>query len=77
MLQVSDQDTQSLALTRLWFEHLAPDPMSVVMSVCRQPFIELRLAGFQVLQVLAEQQWGQEYINKTPGECGTWQFYYM
>lgn len=66
-LKISDQDTQSLALTKSWFEHLAPDPMSVLMSVCRQPFIELRLAGLQVLQVLAEQQWGQEYINITPG----------
>ncbi|KAJ9587033.1 hypothetical protein L9F63_019375, partial [Diploptera punctata] len=65
-LKESDQDTQSLELTKSWFEHLSSDPMSVVMSVCRQPFIELRLAGLQILQVLAEQQWGQEYINKTP-----------
>lgn len=37
------------------------------MSVCRQPFTELRLAGLQVLRVLAEQQWGQENINSMPG----------
>jgi 26S proteasome non-ATPase regulatory subunit 5 len=42
--------------------------MELVMSVCRQPFIELRLAGLQVLQVLAEQPWGQESINNTPGK---------
>lgn len=65
--QVSDQDTQSLTLTRSWFEQLAPNPMELVMSVCRQPFTELRLAGLQVLQVLAEQPWGQESINDTPG----------
>jgi 26S proteasome non-ATPase regulatory subunit 5 len=42
--------------------------MELVMSVCHQPFIELRLAGLQILQVLAEQQWGQENINSTPGK---------
>jgi 26S proteasome non-ATPase regulatory subunit 5 len=42
--------------------------MELVMSVCRQPFTELRLAGLQVLRVLAEQQWGQENISDMPGE---------
>jgi 26S proteasome non-ATPase regulatory subunit 5 len=42
--------------------------MELVMSVCRQPFVELRLAGLQILQVLAEQQWGQERMNSTPGK---------
>jgi hypothetical protein len=65
--QVSDQDTQSLALTKSWFEQLAPNPMELVVSVCHLPFIELRLAGLQIFRVLAEQQWGQEIINNTPG----------
>jgi 26S proteasome non-ATPase regulatory subunit 5 len=69
VLQVADQDTLSLAITKSWFEQLAPNPMELVVSVCRQPFTELRLAGLQVLRVLAEQQWGQENINSTPGEC--------
>jgi len=67
--QVADQDTLSLAITKSWFEQLAPNPMELVVSVCRQPFTELRLAGLQVLRVLAEQQWGQENINSMPGEC--------
>jgi len=66
--QVAYQDTLSLAITKSWFEQLAPNPMELVVSVCRQPFTELRLAGLQVLRVLAEQQWGQENINSMPGE---------
>ncbi|GFG29907.1 hypothetical protein Cfor_09925 [Coptotermes formosanus] len=66
-LKVADQDTLSLAITKSWFEQLASNPMDLVVSVCRQPFTELRLAGLQVLRVLAEQQWGQENINSTPG----------
>jgi len=66
--QVADQDTQSLALTKSWFDQLAPNPMELVMSVCHQPFVELQLAALQVLRVLAEQQWGQETINNTPGK---------
>jgi hypothetical protein len=42
--------------------------MELVMSVCHQPFVELQLAALQVLRVLAEQQWGQETINNTPGK---------
>ena len=64
--QVADQDTLSLAITKSWFEQLAPNPMELVVSVCHQPFPELRLAGMQVLRVLAEQQWGQENINSKP-----------
>ncbi|XP_069676869.1 26S proteasome non-ATPase regulatory subunit 5 isoform X3 [Periplaneta americana] len=66
-LKLPDQNSQSLAITKSWFEKMAVNPMELIMSVCRQPFTELRLAGMQVLQVLAEQQWGQECINSTPG----------
>ncbi|XP_069676870.1 26S proteasome non-ATPase regulatory subunit 5 isoform X4 [Periplaneta americana] len=65
-LKLPDQNSQSLAITKSWFEKMAVNPMELIMSVCRQPFTELRLAGMQVLQVLAEQQWGQECINSTP-----------
>ncbi|CAG2056081.1 unnamed protein product [Timema podura] len=37
--------------------------MELIMHVGRQPFPELKLAVLQVLNVLGEQQWGQEYIK--------------
>ncbi|XP_066999030.2 26S proteasome non-ATPase regulatory subunit 5 [Anabrus simplex] len=66
-LKVPDQDTLSLALTKSWFDALSPNPLETIMAVSRQPFPELRLAGLQVLNVLAEQSWGQEYMKNHPG----------
>ncbi|XP_034241608.1 26S proteasome non-ATPase regulatory subunit 5-like isoform X1 [Thrips palmi] len=66
-LQVADQNNQSLSMTKRWFEALSPTPMDFVMSLCRQPFPEIRLAGFQLLHVLATNPWGQEYIVRAPG----------
>ncbi|KAK3929901.1 26S proteasome non-ATPase regulatory subunit 5, partial [Frankliniella fusca] len=66
-LNVSDQNNQSLSMTKRWFEALSPQPMDFVMSLCRQPFPETRLAGFQLMLVLATNPWGQEYIVRAPG----------
>nr|CAD7411481.1 unnamed protein product [Timema poppensis] len=54
-------------ITRSWFASLATDPMELIMHVGRQPFPELKLAVLQVLNVLGEQQWGQEYIKGFAG----------
>lgn len=66
-LNVSDQNNQSLSMTKRWFEALSSTPMDFVMSLCRQPFPETRLAGFQLMHVLATNPWGQEYIVRAPG----------
>ncbi|GLG97513.1 hypothetical protein R5R35_011825 [Gryllus longicercus] len=66
-LKLDAQETQSLQITKEFFNWLSEEPMTLVMSVCQQPFPELRLAGVQVLKVLAEQEWGQELIKKQPG----------
>ncbi|XP_026294431.1 26S proteasome non-ATPase regulatory subunit 5-like [Frankliniella occidentalis] len=66
-LNVSDQNNQSLSMTKRWFEALSPQPMDFVMALCRQPFPETRLAGFQLMHVLATNPWGQEYIVRAPG----------
>ncbi|KAJ1525668.1 hypothetical protein ONE63_008886 [Megalurothrips usitatus] len=66
-LNVSDQNNQSLSMTKRWFEAISSQPMDFVMTLCRQPFPETRLAGFQLFQVLATNPWGQEYIVRAPG----------
>lgn len=66
-LNVSDQNNQSLSMTKRWFEAISQQPMEFVMSLCKQPFPEIRLAGFQLMQVLATNPWGQEYIVRAPG----------
>lgn len=72
--EVEDQNNQSLSMTKRWFEALSPQPMDFVLSLCRQPFPETRLAGFQLLQVLATNPWGQEHIVRAPGMIASLSF---
>lgn len=66
-LKLDVQQTQSLHITKEFFFWFSNDPMTCVTSISQQPFPELRLAGLQVLRVLAEQEWGQHLIMNHPG----------
>lgn len=50
-----------------WFLALSDDPVGKILSLCRQPFPEIKLAGYLVLQNIAHQEWGQKLINNCPG----------
>lgn len=66
-IKKSEQDNRILSLTKSWFDSLCDDPMNMIMSICRQPFADIRQAGLEVLAVVASQVWGQEYISYFPG----------
>lgn len=63
-----EQDNRILSLTKSWFDCLREqDPLNIIVGLCRQPFAEIRQAGLEVLRILADQTWGQEYIANCPG----------
>ncbi|XP_012232422.1 26S proteasome non-ATPase regulatory subunit 5 [Linepithema humile] len=62
-----NQDNRILSLTKLWFDSLCDDPLSMIVAICRQPFADIRQAGLEVLAVISSQVWGQEYISVYPG----------
>lgn len=62
-----EQDNRILSLTKMWFDSLCDDPLDMLVSICRQPFADIRQAGLEVLAVIASQVWGQEYISTHPG----------
>ncbi|KMQ92678.1 26s proteasome non-atpase regulatory subunit 5-like protein [Lasius niger] len=62
-----EQDNRILSLTKLWFDSLCDDPLGMIVTICRQPFADIRKAGLEVLAVIASQVWGQEYISTHPG----------
>ncbi|XP_075227143.1 26S proteasome non-ATPase regulatory subunit 5 [Lycorma delicatula] len=66
-LEETDQNSELLDLTKDWFFHLSEDPIVNMLNICRQPFTEMKLAGFLVLQNIARQEWGQHLINNCPG----------
>lgn len=63
----AERDNRILSLTKSWFDSLCENPLELISSLCRQPFADIRQASFEVLAVLASQEWGQEYIANHPG----------
>lgn len=66
-VKTDEQDNRILSLTKLWFDSLCDDPLDMIVSICRQPFHDIREAGLEVLKVISSQVWGQEYISTHPG----------
>ena len=50
-----------------WFNILHPKIFPVLMSIVKQPFQDLRLAGLHVLLTLASFEWGQRVFQKHAG----------
>lgn len=67
MLQIADQTVELLQVTEGWFSHLCANPFDVIWSIAKQPFTDLQVAAFGVLQSLALLPWGQQLMNNTAG----------
>lgn len=63
----SEQDNRSLSLVKSWFDCLCEEPLKMIVSLCKQPFADIRQASLEVLAVIAQQEWGQELIASHPG----------
>ncbi|XP_060874928.1 26S proteasome non-ATPase regulatory subunit 5-like isoform X2 [Metopolophium dirhodum] len=51
--------------TKKWYKQLKDNPLkNIVHASCIVPFLNIQQAGYEMLQTLAEQPWGQEEINK-------------
>ncbi|CAG9822654.1 unnamed protein product [Phaedon cochleariae] len=67
LLRVTDQKAEITKITKQWFSLFGDDPMDIVLRYSKNPFPDIRLAGFGILHAISGQQWGQEAINNTPG----------
>ncbi|XP_046403151.1 26S proteasome non-ATPase regulatory subunit 5-like [Ischnura elegans] len=74
-LKAEEHDKEMLAITQRWFDGMSPTKVGstqwasaeLIASICRQPFVELQLAGVQVFLCLATLPWGQRLIATCPG----------
>ncbi|XP_014204526.1 26S proteasome non-ATPase regulatory subunit 5 [Copidosoma floridanum] len=66
-IEKSEQNNRSLELTKSWFNLISDKALEVIISLCKQPFADIRVASLQVFSVIASQPWGQEYIANYPG----------
>lgn len=67
MLSVEDTTSQVSNITLKWYRQLGNNFIDKIVSYAKNPFVEIRSAGFGVLFALASQQWGQEVIQQVPG----------
>ena len=55
------------SVSRQWLAKIRPDFFQLLLSVVRQPFADLRLAGLVVMLEMANWEWGQREMQKCPG----------
>lgn len=67
-LDKENQSAEMLSLTESWYRRV-PSTMTLVTGIVKQPFLDLRLAAYQLLVVMAGQNWGRRMIMKQPGFC--------
>ncbi|XP_077987058.1 26S proteasome non-ATPase regulatory subunit 5-like [Glandiceps talaboti] len=65
-IEMSEQTEDILSLTEKWFQQLSSKPMDVIMSLCKQPFLEIRCGAFNMLESIANQTWAQRQMNEHP-----------
>jgi len=71
-LDKENQSPEYLSLTESWYRGVtsrrnARQPMDIIVNIARQPFPDLRLAAFQLMLVVAGQEWGRREICRHPG----------
>jgi len=67
-LDKENQTTELLSLTQAWYMRV-PSTIDLLINIVKQPFLDLRLAAYQLLRVMADQPWGRAVIMKQPGFC--------
>nr|ALS04170.1 26S proteasome non-ATPase regulatory subunit 14 [Acartia pacifica] len=67
-LDKENQTQHFTTLTESWYRHaLGHKPMELLHSIVKQPFLELRLAVYQILDAMIRQAWGRKEILRQPG----------
>ncbi|KAJ8039549.1 26S proteasome non-ATPase regulatory subunit 5 [Holothuria leucospilota] len=50
-----------------WFEQVSTKPMDLILSLCQQPFLEIRCPALSILQALCDHKWAQTQLLNRPG----------
>lgn len=62
-------DHRVTLMTREWFRSLntSPNAMETLFTLCKNPFPDIRLAAFTLLDAVCQHQWGEELVARTAG----------
>uniref|UniRef100_H2YAS0 26S proteasome non-ATPase regulatory subunit 5 n=1 Tax=Ciona savignyi TaxID=51511 RepID=H2YAS0_CIOSA len=50
------------AITFPWFQLISNNPIDSIISLCKQPFPDIRCSGYALLNTVAESRWGVEVM---------------
>ncbi|XP_023933824.2 26S proteasome non-ATPase regulatory subunit 5 [Bicyclus anynana] len=67
--KTEEVDQRITLMTREWFRSLSkqPGPMEVLFDICKNPFLDIQLAGLTLLDAVCQHQWGQEMVAQVAG----------
>ena len=68
LLQTGELTDELLALTQSWFAAVSPQPLDMVWSVARQPFLDLRISALRLLATVAALDWGLQLMAHRAGQ---------
>ncbi|XP_033121954.1 26S proteasome non-ATPase regulatory subunit 5-like isoform X2 [Anneissia japonica] len=66
-IAVEQQNDDVLSMLENWFCLIDSSPLDIILSICQQPFQELRCPALAIINAIANQSWGQALLNLQPG----------
>lgn len=67
MVSCQEDCNWEVSTSRQWFTKIHHHFLQLLLSIVRQPFADLRLAGLAVLVELSAHEWGQREMQQYPG----------
>ena len=56
-----------LSILEQWFMQISNKPLQTILSICKQPFPDLKCAALYVIGAIANQEWAQRLLNQHGG----------
>lgn len=67
LLNMEEHKMEISNICRKWYHLLGEIPLELVMKYAKNPFSEIRIAGFGILKAVIGHRWGQEEVKNMPG----------
>lgn len=67
MVSCKEDCDWEVSVSKRWFAKIHQHLFQLLLSIVRQPFADLRLAGLMVVAELSSQEWGQREMQASPG----------
>ncbi|PIK37326.1 putative 26S proteasome non-ATPase regulatory subunit 5-like, partial [Apostichopus japonicus] len=66
-VQKDEMNEDLEAMLEQWFAQVSSKPFELILSLCRQPFMEIRCPSLSILEALCNHRWAQTVLSNSPG----------